>query len=363
MIPMKKIFFCITMTVVLGIGNIQNSNAQTTILLNKPVGSITKVMTVDDLYKRVSCRTGGFDCIYRFYGYFYGNGMNPSPGFYTVGNDLYYSPNDTIPFRDTLLEYYHQAVKTTNECEGYACDSWYPRESNYLIVYGNAYWDSTFSAGPLNAVEHQVNVVIFSPDASQHYQPSTLGHNFYNSTADSVQIFDWAIQATPPIPIDITVKRNQVIIDTIKSFPMEKQISVNYTVSTTALTTNYARTYPGTITFRVKTRSYDSVFSKPVTIYLDGDSKSNVTDLDTAKNFLQIYPNPSTGRIKVLLNATDKEVSELAVYDILGNKIITFGDENISHGAIEYNITLPAGIFYLRCVRGDGVITKKIIVE
>ncbi|MBP6334432.1 MAG: T9SS type A sorting domain-containing protein [Bacteroidia bacterium] len=78
---------------------------------------------------------------------------------------------------------------------------------------------------------------------------------------------------------------------------------------------------------------------------------------------VNIYPNPSTGRVDVDIEQYSPEV-EFRVYDIIGNEI--FFDTHIGKGSYTKSIDLksePKGVYFLQLRTNDGVLTKRILLQ
>ncbi len=74
-------------------------------------------------------------------------------------------------------------------------------------------------------------------------------------------------------------------------------------------------------------------------------------------NFVQITPNPSSG--KVLLNSQNEKIFSVEVFDVFGRKVQQVSSQNeIS----ELNLTKqPAGVYFLQFKFKNGVVTSKMV--
>jgi hypothetical protein len=85
---------------------------------------------------------------------------------------------------------------------------------------------------------------------------------------------------------------------------------------------------------------------------------SNVGINPPEKTELKVYPNPTTGELKIEMCDMRYEICDIAIFDIMGRKV--------SHLTISHPISishLPAGIYFLRITTDKGVITKKIVKQ
>ena len=77
---------------------------------------------------------------------------------------------------------------------------------------------------------------------------------------------------------------------------------------------------------------------------------------------LDIFPNPVKNKLQIkVTNSINSEVKNIELYSLLGNKILSkaFTDSNI-----EVDLTnISSGIYLLKCLVGEQLITKKVVVE
>ncbi len=101
--------------------------------------------------------------------------------------------------------------------------------------------------------------------------------------------------------------------------------------------------------FESTTAIYYTHITVEFTVATDVDDPSN-TDL------IQVYPNPSTGRVHVV--STLDEVKEIRVYDISSRLVDIF--EIYNNEAI---LDLPPGVYVLSTLVKGDVVSKKIVIE
>ena len=85
-----------------------------------------------------------------------------------------------------------------------------------------------------------------------------------------------------------------------------------------------------------------------------------------SSNIFTVYPNPFTSTLNVRFKLAEKGVIEMNVYNVLGDKLISIPEKEISEG--EYTIPvflpeLPTGIYFLRIIIGNTMLSKKIIKQ
>ncbi len=84
-------------------------------------------------------------------------------------------------------------------------------------------------------------------------------------------------------------------------------------------------------------------------------------DENFTEDNIKIYPNPSTGFIKIELNSKYIKLKDLSIYDNIG-RLMNF--TITSNGNIYKIENLQTGIFFLKCLINDkNIIIKKIIVH
>ena len=94
-------------------------------------------------------------------------------------------------------------------------------------------------------------------------------------------------------------------------------------------------------------------------ITIDQDPEDGIKNID--KEDVMIYPNPTTGELRILMNNEQLIMNNIEVFDVFGRKlssnhlIPTSSNHliNISH--------LPAGTYFVQITTDSGKITKKII--
>ncbi|MFA5533531.1 MAG: T9SS type A sorting domain-containing protein, partial [Mariniphaga sp.] len=88
------------------------------------------------------------------------------------------------------------------------------------------------------------------------------------------------------------------------------------------------------------------------------DVKSPITLLPGFK----IFPNPTTGMFTIQLQNADYRKSEIAIFDLLGNRI--YQQDYYSSG--EYQVDLseePGGIYLIHCTSENKKCIKKLVIN
>jgi hypothetical protein len=350
-----------------GLLPISNSMAQS---ISKVIGPI-RVAVGDDtllhtspsfLTKTVSCFSGLGECTTPFnYALCsrYGN-------YISANNDdllrekIILFPQDTFSLVDTIYSTYSiNGIQS----HGNPCQCFFSHEETMIgvIVQWSSYWDSMVKVRP------STNTCSFRPNLNGHYLPVTMDYLLFNNTTDSVTFSDWEIKVDSLTIASMAASLNSTPIFSYQSYPLERKIPIVFTVNLADTTQNKIRELNAELTVRVKTPFYDSVFSNRLSIILNPDHnkdtvQQNTPTNDNALKTLQVFPNPSTGLIKVDINAKDS-VYDLSLYDLIGNRIQTLDALPLSSGRHQYTLSLSLGIYYLRCESRNGIITKKVVIQ
>lgn len=104
-------------------------------------------------------------------------------------------------------------------------------------------------------------------------------------------------------------------------------------------------------------------------IYLDDINmlgNVGVDELSSTINF-NVFPNPAEDNAVISFELTRKENVELSVYDIVGRKVSSIFNGNLSAGEYTYpatkNSELSAGVYFVKLTSGNHTYTKKLIVK
>lgn len=91
--------------------------------------------------------------------------------------------------------------------------------------------------------------------------------------------------------------------------------------------------------------------------YTSGVEETNV-------DAVSVYPNPSAGTFRVALNLTENTAAEVAVFDMLGNKIKTICEDGIPEKEYDVDITgSVAGMYVLRVTTPTQTFHKRILIQ
>ena len=78
---------------------------------------------------------------------------------------------------------------------------------------------------------------------------------------------------------------------------------------------------------------------------------------------LQVFPNPSSGKISVLVEMEGSADVSLSVMNMLGQQVLSTPSEQVwGRQRLEMDLgSLPEGAYLLRIVSGDRIVSKRII--
>jgi hypothetical protein len=86
---------------------------------------------------------------------------------------------------------------------------------------------------------------------------------------------------------------------------------------------------------------------------------TSVDDPDTESSNVSVYPNPATSSFRIQSN---KEISKVVIYDLLGSKVFEDNVFNQTDVAIDIRDLQP-GIYLVEINTSEGIITQKLAVE
>ena len=97
------------------------------------------------------------------------------------------------------------------------------------------------------------------------------------------------------------------------------------------------------------------------TLKLSESSVLAVNDFAKEKFELEVYPNPSKSNISISL-ANNKKIQKLEIYNILGEKIISKINNNVSKINLDVS-SLSSGIYFIKAKTENTILSKKLIIK
>jgi hypothetical protein len=86
----------------------------------------------------------------------------------------------------------------------------------------------------------------------------------------------------------------------------------------------------------------------------------NSATASTDEQQISIYPNPTTGELKI--DNGELRIENIFVFDMVGKKVMEHKGENVTLHKIDLS-TLPTGVYFVRIQTANEVITQKVIRE
>ena len=82
---------------------------------------------------------------------------------------------------------------------------------------------------------------------------------------------------------------------------------------------------------------------------------------NTPAHIITVYPNPSNGEVRVVLN--DLHKAELTVYDFMGHKLYSYSFNGLNHTSLEgYLNNLNSGVYFINAMSESGSETMKLVI-
>ncbi|MFI5263373.1 MAG: T9SS type A sorting domain-containing protein [Candidatus Kapaibacterium sp.] len=206
--------------------------------------------------------------------------------------------------------------------------------------------------------------VFFPYDTSfKKYSPAGILLEIYNDKKENVIFTDWTLSFDSSQSLSFKLEEDSVPISsiTIDSIRYKKNLLLAFTTSL-APSTDY-RYFAGTVQCHAHFAGKDSLCIIPLSFIFDRMPKSGVPLPDNNANFIEVYPNPSTGTTHAFCKSKMNSLIHLKIFDELGKDMMTVYDGTLPEGKHDFSFKLPQGMYYVRMETAEGVVTKKVIVE
>ncbi len=94
-------------------------------------------------------------------------------------------------------------------------------------------------------------------------------------------------------------------------------------------------------------------------------SRTSINNINKTNYNLNLYPNPATDKVNMVLNANQVQDATISLHAINGALLKTITSQLfLGSNEIEISIAeLPKGIYFIQVSTSDGTITKKLIIE
>lgn len=82
---------------------------------------------------------------------------------------------------------------------------------------------------------------------------------------------------------------------------------------------------------------------------------------------LSLYPNPARDQLKIEFRSDNTTPPEIQIIDLTG-KVVKRFDKNMNHEQDIFNVeldisTLQPGVYFVKVIQGDGLFSKKLMVN
>jgi len=98
------------------------------------------------------------------------------------------------------------------------------------------------------------------------------------------------------------------------------------------------------------------------------DEPVNIQNRDEKTEIPDVYPNPFNSSVVIKFNTNQNNIKGVDIYNILGKKIKSFDNSQISGGSVLWNATdnserkVPSGIYILQLTTDNGIYSKKLVL-
>lgn len=108
--------------------------------------------------------------------------------------------------------------------------------------------------------------------------------------------------------------------------------------------------------------SYDTV---SITVLHESDTSLCITALNqiSMNNAIDLYPNPSSGKVRISINLADSDNASYEIYSIDGKAIVA--REDIPTNNYVKNVDLsnfPNGVYFVKLITDSGTVVKKLVL-
>lgn len=94
----------------------------------------------------------------------------------------------------------------------------------------------------------------------------------------------------------------------------------------------------------------------------DGADLTNVIDL--SESLVQVFPNPTEGQLTVVLTANDFDIKDIAVYNLLGQKIYHENEIDKAIGTFNLNLSgMTDGVYHLVLTTSNNELIRRVILK
>jgi hypothetical protein len=101
-------------------------------------------------------------------------------------------------------------------------------------------------------------------------------------------------------------------------------------------------------------------------IFIEPDTTVSLKEIPEEFAFLDVFPNPATAKIYIRFQLKDAKELSFSMYNMSGEKVKEIAQQRYKKGANNLAVNLEglqAGMYYLQCISGSSVVTRKIVIN
>jgi hypothetical protein len=228
-----------------------------------------------------------------------------------------------------------------------------------VIVSGEGYYDNSVKLS--YDKDTYYGNVYFSVDSTGEKYTSYMRYTsftVFNNTDEEI------ICTAPKINVnDSSLIRMDMYKDDIISTLVVPSHSYNYAslqFSTTATPANTEKKYVGQIAIPFKGSTMNSLLLRPITLTFE--RKPIFKAVNYKRHQIYVYPNPApSATISCHIPGSVDQPVQLSIFDVMGNKRLSFLDGMVDSKDYHFNIDLPIGMYFVKFVTSEWIQTLNLI--
>lgn len=273
-----------------------------------------------------------------------------------------FKPNVGGEFIDTCVVVSGWRYNSLPQCNWTPCYNNREYTRDTIIVKGTAYYDNRIKLS--YGKDAYYGNVYFSVDTTgEKYTSYKRYTNFtvFNNTDEEIICTEPKIDVNDSSLIHMDMYKNGIISTLV--VPPHSYNAASLEFSTKATPANTEKKYVGQISIPFQGSAMDSVLLRPITLTFE--RKPIFKWINHRKYQIYIYPNPAhSATISCHIpGSIDESVQpvQLSIFDVFGNKRITFLDGNVDSKDYHFAVDLPIGLYFVRFVTPEGTQTLNLI--
>lgn len=211
-----------------------------------------------------------------------------------------------------------------------------------------------FKGSMADVTNNQANVKVFASKSSQQINVMIMNEDLTNNFNYTVRLNNSAVSGSNPLKIAVNAGVNIEYNETIQS---QSSIVLTFNTSGTlikktvySLTGNAANNQPPTVT------NYGTT----------GVEETAALGMDNSKFDINLYPNPTAGKLTVAINKPNEEekLIKVEMVNLVGQMVYEKQAEfKDGKELIDLEEGVANGVYIVRVKDGDKVVTKKVVLE